>query len=169
MPKLLKYIIIIALILIAIFAILKFTNNEREKTDILELLLSLIKDTQGTLESSKIKKIKAVDVKIYEVIKGSLRVFYTSYDGDIYIVHICRKQKNKTEIVEEDNSKTKKKVSEQTKKESIDKKNVKIYEKGLTKTRQGFVSKLADLTNFNPKSFNSSSSRRYLGLSATLF
>lgn len=33
--------------------ILKFTNNEREKTDILELLLSLIKDTQGTLESSK--------------------------------------------------------------------------------------------------------------------
>ena len=40
--------------------ILKFTNNEREKTDILELLLSLIKDTQGTLESSKIKKIKAV-------------------------------------------------------------------------------------------------------------
>ena len=78
--------------------ILKFANNEREKTDILELLLSLIKDTQGTLESSKIKKIKAVDVKIYEVIKGSLRVFYTSYDGDIYIVHICRKQKNKTEL-----------------------------------------------------------------------
>ncbi len=56
-------------------------------------------------------------------------------------------QEHKTEIVEEDNSKTKKKVSEQTKKESIDKKNVKIYEKGLTKTRQGFVSKLADLTS----------------------
>lgn len=56
-------------------------------------------------------------------------------------------QEPKTEIVEEDNSKTKKKVSEQTKKESIDKKNVKIYEKGLTKTRQGFVSKLADLTS----------------------
>ena len=37
-------------------------------------------------------------MKIYEVIKGSLRVFYTSYDGDIYIVHICRKQKNKTEL-----------------------------------------------------------------------
>lgn len=29
MPKLLKYIIIIALILIAIFAILKFTNKEK--------------------------------------------------------------------------------------------------------------------------------------------
>ena len=56
-------------------------------------------------------------------------------------------QEPKTEIVEEDNSKIKKKVSEQTKKESIDKKNVKIYEKGLTKTRQGFVSKLADLTS----------------------
>ena len=78
--------------------ILKFANNEREKTDIIELFLSLKKNAKGTLESSIIKKIKAVDVKIYEVIKGSLRVFYTSYDGDIYIVHICRKQKNKTEL-----------------------------------------------------------------------
>ena len=33
------------------------------------------------------------------------------------------------------------------KKKEEEKKNVKIYEKGLTKSRQGFVSKLADLTN----------------------
>ena len=78
--------------------ILKFANNEREKTDIIELFLSLKKNAKGTLESSRIKKIKAVDVKIYEIIKGSLRVFYTSYGGDVYIVHICRKQKNKTEL-----------------------------------------------------------------------
>lgn len=78
--------------------ILNFANNKREKTDILELLSSLQKNAQGTLESSKIKKIKAVEVKIYEIIKGSLRVFYIPYGGDIYIVHICRKQKNKTEL-----------------------------------------------------------------------
>ena len=78
--------------------ILKCANNEREKTDIIELFLSLKKNAKGTLESSRIKKIKAVDVKIYEIIKGSLRVFYTSYGGDVYIVHICRKQKNKTEL-----------------------------------------------------------------------
>ncbi|WP_288481163.1 type II toxin-antitoxin system RelE/ParE family toxin [uncultured Clostridium sp.] len=78
--------------------ILKFANNSRERTDILELFLSLEKNAQGTLESSKIKKIKAVEVKIYEIIKGSLRVFYTAFDGDIYIIHICRKQKNKTEL-----------------------------------------------------------------------
>ena len=74
-------------------------------------------------------------------------MFKDSKDEDQNITKEELKQKNKTEIVEEDNSKTKKKVSEQTKKESIDKKNVKIYEKGLTKTRQGFVSKLADLTS----------------------
>ena len=78
--------------------ILKFTNNKKEKTDIIELFGSLKRNPQGTLESSRIKKIQAVDVKIYEIIKGSLRIFYTYFDGDMYIVHICRKQKNKTEL-----------------------------------------------------------------------
>ncbi|MGL4914344.1 MAG: type II toxin-antitoxin system RelE/ParE family toxin [Romboutsia sp.] len=78
--------------------ILKFANNKKERTDIIELFISLKKNVKGTLESSRTKKIKAVDVKICEIIKGSLRVFYTSYGEDIYIVHICRKQKNKTEL-----------------------------------------------------------------------
>ena len=47
--------------------ILKFTNNEREKTDILELLLSLIKDTQGTLESSKIKNAEKRAKEIHRI------------------------------------------------------------------------------------------------------
>ena len=40
-----------------------------------------------------------------------------------------------------------KKVEVKTKKEKSKNNNVKVYEKGLTKSRQGFVSRLADLTN----------------------
>ena len=49
----------------------------------------------------------------------------------------------KLEKVEENNIKEEKSV----KKEEPKNNNVKVYEKGLTKSRQGFVSKLADLTN----------------------
>ena len=61
------------------------------------------------------------------------------------------------EIVEEKSTKVVEKVKEEkTKKKGLfkkkdkkeeEKKSVKIYEKGLTKSRQGFVSKLANLTN----------------------
>ena len=59
-----------------------------------------------------------------------------------------------TKAVEEDipeekvvEEKTKKNGFFHKKEKEEEKKNVKIYEKGLTKSRQGFVSKLADLTN----------------------
>ena len=53
----------------------------------------------------------------------------------------------KEEIVEEKpQKKEKKKLFKKKDKESEEKKSVKIYEKGLTKSRQGFVSKLANLT-----------------------
>ncbi len=67
-------------------------------------------------------------------------------------------EKESTEIVEKEEKTTNsfpdnvEKSSEKANKElksgkNKEKENVKIYEKGLTKTRQGFVSKLANLTN----------------------
>ena len=51
------------------------------------------------------------------------------------------------EKVEEKPKKEKKGFFKKKDKESEEKKSVKIYEKGLSKSRQGFVSRLADLTN----------------------
>lgn len=59
---------------------------------------------------------------------------------------ILEQEKN-IEQIEDNIRQVQEKVSTEPKKETVDKKNVKIYEKGLTKTRQGFVSKLVDLTN----------------------
>ncbi len=63
-------------------------------------------------------------------------------------------EEKSTKAVEEDipeekvvEEKTKKNGFFHKKEKEEEKKNVKIYEKGLTKSRQGFVSKLADLTN----------------------
>ena len=57
-------------------------------------------------------------------------------------------EKKSTEIVEEVKEKPKKKgLFKKKDKKEEEKKSVKIYEKGLTKSRQGFVSKLANLTN----------------------
>ena len=61
----------------------------------------------------------------------------------------------KEEVVEENQKdielpkevKVSKKVESKQKKEKKVKNNVKLYEKGLTKSREGFVSKLANLTN----------------------
>ena len=54
----------------------------------------------------------------------------------------------KEEIIEEKiNHKITDKKEKKHKKEQKSKNNVKIYEKGLTKSREGFVSKLANLTN----------------------
>ena len=50
-------------------------------------------------------------------------------------------------IVEEKPKKEKKGFFKKKDKESEEKKSVKVYEKGLSKSRQGFVSKLANLTN----------------------
>ena len=51
------------------------------------------------------------------------------------------------EVVEEKPKKEKKGFFKKKDKESEEKKSVKVYEKGLSKSRQGFVSKLASLTN----------------------
>ena len=58
-----------------------------------------------------------------------------------------KKKEKSPEVVEEKKEKPqkKRKIKKKDKKEE-EKKSVKIYEKGLTKTRQGFVSKLANLT-----------------------
>ncbi|MBQ9018920.1 MAG: signal recognition particle-docking protein FtsY [Bacilli bacterium] len=64
-------------------------------------------------------------------------------------------EKKVTDIVEEKNindiksTKEVEKIKKERKKSSkdVEKESVKIYEKGLTKSRQGFVSKLANLTN----------------------
>ena len=57
-------------------------------------------------------------------------------------------EKKSTDIVEEVKEKPKKKgLFKKKDKKEEEKKSVKIYEKGLTKSRQGFVSKLANLTN----------------------
>ena len=50
-------------------------------------------------------------------------------------------------VVEEKPKKEKKGFFKKKDKESEEKKSVKVYEKGLSKSRQGFVSKLANLTN----------------------
>lgn len=53
-------------------------------------------------------------------------------------------EKVSTKVVEKENKKEKKEKKEKKKKE---KDSVKVYEKGLTRSREGFVSKLANLTN----------------------
>lgn len=58
------------------------------------------------------------------------------------VINEVEEKEESTEVVEKDEKQEK--VVEKKKKE---KESVKIYEKGLTKSRQGFVSKLADLTN----------------------
>ena len=59
-----------------------------------------------------------------------------------------KKEEKYEEVVEKPKEqKKKKKLFGKRDKESEEKKSVKIYEKGLTKSRQGFVSKLANLTN----------------------
>lgn len=60
-------------------------------------------------------------------------------DEKIEIKEDTKKEENKKEIKSED---TKKEKSSEPKNNSV-----KVYEKGLTKSRQGFVSKLANLTN----------------------
>ena len=56
---------------------------------------------------------------------------------------VVEKEDISSEVVDKKEKKNKKKE----KKESKSKESVKIYEKGLTKSRQGFVSRLANLTN----------------------
>ena len=56
-------------------------------------------------------------------------------------------EEKSTEVVEEVTPKKEKKGFLFGKKKEEEKKSVKVYEKGLTKSRQGFVSKLASLTN----------------------
>ena len=55
---------------------------------------------------------------------------------------VVEKEDTSSEVVD-------KKEKKKEKKESKSKESVKIYEKGLTKSRQGFVSKLANLTNLS--------------------
>ena len=58
-----------------------------------------------------------------------------------------KKEEKSPEVVEEKKEKPQKKsLFKKKDKKEEEKKSVKIYEKGLTKTRQGFVSKLANLT-----------------------
>ena len=58
--------------------------------------------------------------------------------------------KESTEVVEKEKTKENKITKKEKKKQKNEQKsknNVKLYEKGLTKSREGFVSKLANLTN----------------------
>lgn len=78
--------------------LIKFANTTEEKVSLLELLKSLDRDTIGTLETCVTKKIKGVKYPIFEIVLGDLRLFYIQSKGDICILHIARKQKNKTEL-----------------------------------------------------------------------
>ncbi len=55
--------------------------------------------------------------------------------------------KKDEEIKEDFRDESKEKIVEEIKEPKVDKDSVKIYEKGLTKTRENFVSKLINLTN----------------------
>ena len=77
-------------------------------------------------------------------------------EEDISIDETSIENNNETEAVVEEKIEVKKektipkiinKKEKKHKKEQKSKNNVKIYEKGLTKSREGFVSKLANLTN----------------------
>lgn len=74
--------------------------TKKEKTSMLELLFSLSENTNLTLEIENIKKLKGksfAKLKAFELKKGVIRIFFTTIGQDIYIVHVARKQKNKTE------------------------------------------------------------------------
>lgn len=78
--------------------ILDYVNNlpEDEKTDGLSVMESMEKG-----EFDKIR-FKQWEKKIYEVyFQKHNRIFYITVDKDnIYLLHACRKQKNKTEKVD---------------------------------------------------------------------
>ena len=71
------------------------TNEER--VNLRELFESLNADLNTTLKEETIKKIKGLSVSAWEIIVGNLRVFYVYDTPGITVVHISRKQKNKTE------------------------------------------------------------------------
>lgn len=78
-------------------SLLNFTNSKEEKTDLTELLAALQVDTIGTLEIEDTKKIKTLKAPVFEIRKNNLRIFYIQSKEDICLIHISRKQKNKTE------------------------------------------------------------------------
>ncbi len=64
--------------------------------------------------------------------------------------HVEEKTEPKKEVKAEEKTEPKKEVKKEEKKEEV-KESVKVYEKGLTKTRENFVSKLINLTNRHNK------------------
>lgn len=77
--------------------ILDFINKQerRIKNSLIGLLIELDEDTLGTLGTLKTKKIKPTN--LLEIIVGDIRMFYVVNGNEICILHICYKQKNKTE------------------------------------------------------------------------
>ena len=76
--------------------IVSFINKleKRDREDLLALLAELEKDILGTLSTVKTRKIKD---PVLEIKLNSVRIFYALKDSDIYLLHACMKQKNKTE------------------------------------------------------------------------
>ena len=79
--------------------------------------------------------------KIKNMFKSSEETTVVEEQGELEkSPEVVEKEDTSSEVVD-------KKEKKKEKKESKSKESVKIYEKGLTKSRQGFVSKLANLTN----------------------
>ncbi|MCQ4699175.1 type II toxin-antitoxin system RelE/ParE family toxin [Paeniclostridium sordellii] len=77
--------------------LLSFAKTRDERAAILHIVNGLQTDANSIFSSHKIKKIKGINGKAFEIIKGNLRIFYTTKNNVIIILHISRKQKNKTE------------------------------------------------------------------------
>ncbi|CEP46412.1 Phage-related protein [[Clostridium] sordellii] len=77
--------------------LLSFSNNKDERAAIAQILKRLGQDHVSALKMYKTKKIKAINIKAFEIVKGDLRIFYSYKGEDLVILHIARKQKNKTE------------------------------------------------------------------------
>lgn len=77
--------------------LLSCAKTKDEKAAILQIVNGLTVDPQSILKTHQIKKIKGIDAKVFEIIKGNLRIFFTYRGKDIIILNVTRKQKNKTE------------------------------------------------------------------------
>lgn len=78
--------------------ILSEVKNKKERTQLLELFQSLNNDTKRTLDTEFTKKMKGLSVRVVEIVKGNMRIFYVPHGNDITIVYVLQnKQKNKTE------------------------------------------------------------------------
>lgn len=68
-----------------------------ESVNIISLFEFLKYDSIDQLQCLDTKKIRGTKNSLFEIREGSIRLFYIIKDNNIVILHVCRKQKNKTE------------------------------------------------------------------------